>query len=189
MWQWVRLSLMKNHPLKLQMLGLSFSSKLDRVSHVVSIAKTASRKFGALIRFMTFFSSAVALCYYKSTKSPCMEYCCHAWACDPIFLLNMSGKLHKRVCSSVDSTLVTSLKPLTHRKNEASLSRFYRYYFIWCTSEIIELVPPPYSRDRFICYCNLLHDFSITVPWCYVRCQYQQFLSPYSWALEFLFVE
>ena len=37
-----------------KMLGLTFSSKLDWGSYIVSIAKTASKKIGALIRSMKF---------------------------------------------------------------------------------------------------------------------------------------
>ena len=39
-----------------KMLGLTFSSKLDWGSYIISIAKTASKKIGALIRSMKFFS-------------------------------------------------------------------------------------------------------------------------------------
>ena len=61
----------------LKMLGLSLSSKLDWSSYIISIAKTASKKIGALIRSMKFLSPEVALYLYKSTICPCMEYCCH----------------------------------------------------------------------------------------------------------------
>ena len=44
-----------------KMLGLTFSSKLDWGSCVISIAKTASRKIGALIGSMKFLSPEVAL--------------------------------------------------------------------------------------------------------------------------------
>ena len=44
------------------MLGLSLFSKLDWVSYLISIAKTASKKIGALIRSMKFLSPKFALC-------------------------------------------------------------------------------------------------------------------------------
>ena len=44
-----------------KMLGLTFSSKLDWGSYIISIAKTASKKIGAIIRFMKFLSPEVAL--------------------------------------------------------------------------------------------------------------------------------
>ena len=37
-----------------KMLGLTFSSKLDWGSYMIYIAKTASKKIGALIRSMKF---------------------------------------------------------------------------------------------------------------------------------------
>ena len=49
------------------MLGLTFSSKLDWSSYVISIAKTASKEIGALICSMKFLSPEVALYLYKST--------------------------------------------------------------------------------------------------------------------------
>ena len=60
-----------------KMLGLTFSSKLDWGCYIVSIAKTASKKIGALIRSMKFLSPEAALYLCKSTMRPCMEYCCH----------------------------------------------------------------------------------------------------------------
>ena len=50
-----------------KMPGLTFSSKLDWGSYIISITKTASKKNGALIRSMKFLSPEVALYVYKST--------------------------------------------------------------------------------------------------------------------------
>ena len=76
-----------------KMLGLTFSSKLDWGSYVVSIVKTASKKIGALICSMKFLSPEVALYRSKSTTQPCMEYCCHVWADAPICYLESLDKL------------------------------------------------------------------------------------------------
>ena len=56
-----------------KMFGLTCSSKLDWGSYTVSIAKTASKKIGALIRSMKLLSPEVALYLYKSTIRPCVE--------------------------------------------------------------------------------------------------------------------
>ena len=66
-----------------KMLGLTFSSKLDWDSYLISIAKTASKKIRALIRSMKFLSPDVALYLYKSTIRPCMEHCCDFWDSAP----------------------------------------------------------------------------------------------------------
>ena len=44
-----------------KMLGLTFSPKLDWGSYIISIAKTASKKIGAIIPSMKFLSCEVAL--------------------------------------------------------------------------------------------------------------------------------
>ena len=97
----------------LKMLGLTFFSKLDWGSYIVSIAKTASRKIGALIRFKKFLSPEVALYLYKFTIRPCMEYC-HVWAGAPSCCLELLDKLQKRICRSVGPSLAASLEPLAH---------------------------------------------------------------------------
>ena len=150
-----------------KMLGLTFSSNLDWGSYIVSIAKTASKKIGALIRSVKFLSPDVALYLYKSTIQPCMEYCCHVWAGVPSCYLELLDKLQKRTCRTVDPSLAASLEPLAHCRNVASLSLFYRYYFGRCSSELVQLVPLPYSRGRSTRYSDRLHDFSVTIPRCY----------------------
>ena len=57
-------------------MGSTFFSKLDWGFYVISIAKTASKKIGALIRSIKFLSPEVALHLFKSTIRPCMECCC-----------------------------------------------------------------------------------------------------------------
>ena len=131
-----------------KMLGMTFFSKLDWNSYIISIAITAPKKIGALIRSMKFLSPEVALYLYKSTIRPCMEYCCHVWAGAPSCYLELLDKLQKRICRAVGPSLAASLEPLAHRRNVASLSLFYSYYFGRCSSEMVQLVLLPYSRGR-----------------------------------------
>ena len=55
------------------MLVLTFSSKWDWDSYIISVAKPVSKKIGALIRSMKGFCPEVALYLYKSTILPYME--------------------------------------------------------------------------------------------------------------------
>ena len=97
-----------------KMLGLTFSSKLDWGSYIISIAKTASKKIGALIRSIKFLSPEVALYLYKSIIQPCMEHCCHVWAGAPSCYLKVLDKLQKQICRAVGPSLAASLEPLAH---------------------------------------------------------------------------
>ena len=124
-----------------KMLGLTFSPKLDWGSYIISIAKTALKKIGALIGSMKFLSPGVALYLYKSTIHPCMEYSCQVWVGAPSYYLKLLGKLQKRICRNAGPSLAASLEPLTHCRNVASLSLFYRYFFGRCSSELAQLVP------------------------------------------------
>ena len=100
------------------MLELTFSSKLDWGSYIISIAKTASKKTGALIHSMMFLSPEVNLYLYISSIWPCREYCCHIW----------SGALVATLtCRTVVPSLPTSDESLAHHQNVASLRLFYWY--------------------------------------------------------------
>ena len=135
-----------------KMLGLTFSSNLDWRSYIISIAKIASKKIGALIRSMKFLFPEVTLCLYKSTMRACMEYCCHAWAAGPSCLLKLLNKLQKWICKTVGPSLAVSLEPLAFRRNVAN------------SSELADLVSLPYSLGRSTRYSDRLHDFSVTIP-------------------------
>ena len=149
------------------MLGLTFFSKLDWGSYIISIIKTASKKIGTLICSMKFLSLEVALYLYESKICPCMEYCCHVWAGASSCYLELLDKLQKRICRTIGTSLVASLEPLAYCQNVASLSLFYRYYFGRCSSELTQLVPLPFSLGRSTRYSDRLHNFSVTIPRCY----------------------
>ena len=85
-----------------KILGLTFSSKLEWGSCIISIAKSAFKKIGALICFMNFLSPEVALYFYKSTIRPCMEYCYHVLAGAPSCYLELLNKLQKQICGTTD---------------------------------------------------------------------------------------
>ena len=86
------LFLEKNH-----LLGLSFFSKLNWGSHIVSAAQTFSKKIGALICTMKFRSPEVALYLCKSIIRSWMELFCESWAIVSSCYLDVLVKLQKRV--------------------------------------------------------------------------------------------
>ena len=148
------------------MLGMTFSSQLDWSSYIIAIAKTASKKIGALIRSMKFLSPERFFLYlYKSTIQPSKNYYFYVWTGAPSCYLELLDTLQKRRCRTVGPSL--ALEPLTHRQNVASLSPFYGYFFGRCSSELPELVPFPNSQGRSTRYFGRLHHFSVTIHRCY----------------------
>ena len=129
-------------------MGLTFSSKLDWGS------------YGVLIRSMKFLSPEVA----ESTIHPCMEYCCHFWACASGCYLELLDKLQKRIYKTVGPSFAASLEPLAHSRNVASLNLSYRYCFGRCSSELAQQVSLTYSRGKSTRCSDRLHDFYVTMP-------------------------
>ena len=85
----------------------------------------------------------------------------------PQLLLGIVRQATKRIYRTVGPSLATSLELLDHRRNLTTLSLFYRYYFGRCSSELVRLVPLPFSRGRSTRYSDRSHDFSVTIPRCY----------------------
>ena len=100
--------------LSFKMLGLTFSSKLDWSSYIIPIAKTASKKTGALICSMEFLSPEIAMYLYKSIIQPCMEYCCHVWTGAPSCHLKLLDKLQKQISKAVNHSFVASRELFAH---------------------------------------------------------------------------
>ena len=69
--------------------------------------------------------------------------------------------------TNVGLSLAASFEPLAHYENVASLSLFYRYYIGRCSSELVQLVPLPFSKGRSSRFSDRLYDFSVTIPRCY----------------------
>ena len=90
-----------------KMVGLTFSSKLDWSTYIISIAKTAFKKIGTLIHSMKFLSPEVALYLYKSTICPCMEYCCQIWADAPSCYLELLDKLEVNETKKIKNSKTT----------------------------------------------------------------------------------
>ena len=111
------------------MMRLTFSTKLDLGSYIIPIAKTASKKIGALIRSMKFLSPEAALYFYKSTIRSYMEYCCYVWTDAFSCYLELLDKLQNLICRTLSPSLAMSLEPLADHRSVASLNFFYRYYF------------------------------------------------------------
>ena len=89
------------------------------------------------------------------------------WGGAPSGYLEFLDKLQKRLCRTVGPSLAASLEPLAHRRNVASLSLFYTYYFSSCFSELSQLIPLSFSWGRSTRYSDRLHEFSVTISRCY----------------------
>ena len=159
------------------MLGWTFSSILDWVFYIISIAKSASKKIGVLICSMKYFSPQVAVYLCKCTIWPCIEYCCCVWAGVSSCNSELLDKLQKWISRAVGPSFDTPLESLAHHQNVVTLSLFYRYYFGRCSSELAQLVPLPFSRGRSTRYSDRLHDFSVTIPSCYKGVYVNSFFS------------
>ena len=147
-----------------KLLGLTLTSDLSWGQYIQSIAKIAARKVGSLYRARSYLSQAAILHIYKSLVRPCMEYCCHLWAGAPSTSLNLLDRIQRRVVNIVGPDLSAKLDNLSHRRDVASLSLFYKYFNGRCSSELSSLVPPLKVFHRQTRFASNAHPYTVSVP-------------------------
>lgn len=158
------------------LLGILFSNNLSWSSHVKLIATRAAKKVGFLFRARKFFTPYQLLLLYKAQIRPCLEYCCHVWGGAPSSVLNLLDCIQNKVIRLIsDPSLTDDLQSLSHRRDVAALSLFYRYYHGKCSSELASIVPPPQSFNRPTRLASSSHPFQVTIP----RCRTQLFSSSF----------
>ena len=96
-----------------------------------------------------------------------MKYCCNIMVGTPSCNLELLEKLQKQICRTIGPSLAASIEPLAHRQKVPSLSLFYKYFLVRCSSELSQLVPLSFFWRRYTCYSDRLHNFSVAFPRCY----------------------
>ena len=144
------------------MLGVTISSDLSWKPHIQEIAKSASNKLGILFRCRPFFTCEQLLRIYKGLIRPCLEYCSHVWGgSSSTYILDRVESKAFRLINSPNHT--SQLPSLQLRRNVASLSLFYRYYFGRCSEELSYCVPRPKSWGRSTRLASASHNYCVDV--------------------------
>ena len=118
---------------------------------------------GSFFRLKRFLTPAAILYLYKSQIRPRMEYCCHIWAGASQQALSCLDRVQSRLRYLVGDSLFSSLQPLSHRRNVASLSLLYRYYNGKCSKELQEMVPPRRTFVRNTRFASNAHPHFLEV--------------------------
>ena len=116
--------------------------------------------------FKRFLCPESILYLYKSQVSPKMEYCSHIWAGASKTALSSLDRVQRRVRGLVGDELFSSLQSLSHRRNVASLTLFYRYFNGKCSDELHSLVPPIKEFHHITRYARTknAHPFFVDLP-------------------------
>ena len=149
-----------------KLLGLKVSSDLRWNAYIECIAKNAARMVGSFYRARNYLTRNALFYLYKSQIRPQMEYCCHLWAGCSQHALSSLDRIQSRMRGLVGDELFASLQPLSHRRNVAGLSLFYRYFQGDCSEELHSLVPKKREfpvHTRFSETCEL-HPHFLDLP-------------------------
>lgn len=104
----------------LHLFRLMFFTDMKWKHYIESIVTSAARKVCSLCRARQFFSPESILYIYKSTISPCIEYCCHIWSDASARHLEILDKI-QILCNFIGPDLVSRLQSLSNRRNVISL--------------------------------------------------------------------
>jgi hypothetical protein len=145
----------------LNILGLNFNSDLSWREYILELAKRASQKLNVLFRFRKFFSPYQLKTLYVSSIRPCMEYCCHIWGGSSS--CHILDRFQSKAFRLISSPLIDPIPSLSHRRDVASLSLFYRYYFGHCSLELSNCIPPPLHRPRLTRQAVDSHQYAVAL--------------------------
>ena len=147
----------------ISLLGLTVSRDLSWKSYIQNVCKRAAQRIGSLYRASRYLPPESILYLYKATIRPLMEYCCHLWAGAPKTHLQLLDRVEKRAKNLIGQPLANELLPLSVRRDVASLSLFYRYYFGKCSSALSESVPKPKVFSRGTRRANPLTCYHVSL--------------------------
>ena len=109
---------------------------------------------GSFYRSLNFLSAPSILYLYKSQIRPTLEYCCYLWAGASHRSRSALDSVQHRLKGLVGPELYSTLQPLSHRRNAATISLFYRYFHGKCSTELHSLVSPLRVFRRQTRYSN-----------------------------------
>ena len=156
-----------SHASAITVLGMEIASDLSWKSHILNVAKSASKKIGFLTRAKKYFTPSQRLTIYKSQIRPTLEYCSHIWGGEYKTTLNILNRIQSKAIRLVDDrSLTANLQSLEHRRRVSALSLFYRYHHGQCSSEIAASMPEARSFGRVTRSSTSSHPFSVAVPYC-----------------------
>ena len=151
----------------ISMLGMSVSSNLSWVDHILTATKVAARKLGFLYRSKQYFNSKQLYLLYKAQIRPHLEYNSHLWVGAPKYASDMVNRIQKRAIRLInDPTLTSNIQSLEHRRIVSVLSLFYRYYHGRCASELKSLIPPNATFARNTRFAHSQHQYAVKISSC-----------------------
>ena len=81
--------------------------------------------------------------------------------------LVLLDRMQSRACGLINSPIITSQIPALYlRRDVASLSLFYRYFFAHCSDEHRAIIPPFLLRGRPTTSMESAHGHSLAIPSC-----------------------
>ena len=147
-----------------RLIGLKLTSDLKWNAYMVEVTKSVSKMIGSFYRSKKYLTPESILYLYKSQIRPKMEYCCHIWAGSSSTSLSILDRLQRRIKGLIGDELFSTLHALSHRRDVASLSLFYRYFYGKCSDELHSLVPPLWNFGRRTRFAVNSHPFFLRIP-------------------------
>ena len=136
----------------IKFLGLTIEGKLSWSNHVASLSKKAGRRTGLLKKASQVLPQSLLLQYYKQSIRSIMEQYCPIWNGAPKRDLHFLDSIQKkcfRVCGVSNKDLgKMRLHPLSHRRDVAGLSTFYKIQMGIAPPALQDINPPTFVSRK-----------------------------------------
>ena len=163
----------------LEILGVTFDSKITFESHLRSISRSVSQKIGIMRKSWSVFGDhALMRRCFNSFLLPVLEYCSSVWCSAADSHLKLLDRTVASARFHVGGELICDL---LHRRSVATLCMLYK---IWSNPlhPLHSQLPQPFVPARLTRAAVAAHDYAFVVPSCRTV-QYSRSFIPWSVSL------
>jgi len=144
-------------PAELEILGVSFDSKLTFERHIRSVASSASQRIGLMRRAFKIFDSADVVQHcFRSFMLPILEYASVVWSSAAASHLALLDRIVNRCARLMNDTVPCCLDD---RRSVAGLCMLYKIR-ARVSHPLFKCLPVPLRRDRLTRRTEALHDYA-----------------------------
>ena len=154
---------------ELEILGVTFDSKLTWSKHILAITTRAGQKLGALRKVANKLDCKGRATVYKAQVRSVMEYASLCWTNASPSTLSLLDNVQKKALKIIgvdDTTARTqlSIPSLAHRRQVAAVSVLYKMHSQHCPKDLGDMLPPSLERRRMTRLSASMPDHALALP-------------------------
>ena len=138
---------------ELDILGVTFDSKLVWAKHISSVSKKAGQRLGAMRKVASKLDMKGRATIYKAQVRSIMEYACLSWMSASQTVLSQLDSIQRKALRIIgvnvaDAAEKLAIDSLHHRRQVAATTVLYKMHTSHSPADLRAMLPSKYVRRR-----------------------------------------